>query len=87
MKYKQETWLTLFTMAFFFFFVTPMENILNEPNYTINYTYVYSLNPKGQVSSFKTLELRAAQSLAANLKKAVPAANFFRGSPKINGGT
>ena len=32
-----------------------------------HYLYIDSLNPKGHVSSFKTLELSAAQSLASNL--------------------
>ena len=31
------------------------------------HTYIDSLNPKGQVSSFKTVGMRPAQSLSANL--------------------
>ena len=38
--------------------------------YTVTYTYIDSLNPRGQVSIFKTLEMRSAQSLAANLTNA-----------------
>ena len=34
-------------------------------------TYIYSPNPKGQVSSFKTIELGATQSLATNLMNAL----------------
>ena len=35
--------------------------------YTVTYTYIDSFNPRGQVSIFKTLEMRSAQSLAAKL--------------------
>ena len=47
--------------------------------------YDESLNPKGQVLSLKSLEMRATQSLAANLKKASKMkklkflVNLFRG--------
>ena len=34
--------------------------------YTVTYTYINSLNTRGQVSIFKTLETRSAQSSAAN---------------------
>ena len=38
---------------------------LSEHNfYTFTYTYIDSLSPKGQISSFKTLEMRATQSSA-----------------------
>ena len=35
--------------------------------YSVPYSYIDSLNPKGQVSSLKTLEMSAAGCLAANL--------------------
>jgi hypothetical protein len=65
---------------------------------TVTHIYINSLNQKGKYSSFKTLEIRATQSWAANstntskiqkskIKGAVVVANFFRGSAKINGGT
>ena len=38
--------------------------------YAVTYTYIDSLNPKGQVSIFKILEMRSAQSSAANLMNA-----------------
>ena len=38
--------------------------------YTVTYTYINSLNPRGQVSIFKTLEMRSAQSSDANLTNA-----------------
>ena len=61
-------------------------------------SHLYILNPRGTVSSFKTLEMRDAQSLVENLtnvlnirksliKGAFPVAHFFQGSPKINEGT
>ena len=67
-------------------------------HYTITFTYIESINPQGQVFIFKTLMLRAAQSLVANstnaskirkseIEGAVSVANFLRGLPKINGGT
>ena len=34
--------------------------------YTVNYTYIRSSDPKGFFPSFKTLDLVAVQSLAAN---------------------
>ena len=36
--------------------------VLNPILGTLTYTYIDSSNPKGQVSSFKTLEMRAAKS-------------------------
>ena len=36
-----------------------------------SHLYIDSLNPKGKVSSFKTLEMRAAQSLAAKSTNAL----------------
>ena len=65
--------------------------------YTVTYTFIDSLNSKGKDSSFKTLEMRAAQSLATNSTNAlkirkskiegvVLAADFFRGSPTIKEG-
>ena len=38
--------------------------------YTVTYTYIDSLNPRGQVSIFKTLEMRSTQSSATNLMNA-----------------
>ena len=73
---------------------------VSEPNsfFTVTYTYIDSLNPRGQASSIKTLEMRAAQSSAENLTNAsklqkssicaaISAAKFFRGLAKINEGT
>ena len=73
---------------------------MSESNYfyAVTYTYIYSINTKGQVSSAKTLEMRAAYKLAAKLMNAskfkneksmvaVLAPDFFRRSPKMNGGT
>ena len=65
-----------------YFFVAPMGGITPPYGkstlkclspiffYTVTYTYIDSLNPRGQVSIFKTLEMRSAQSSAANLTNA-----------------
>ena len=66
--------------------------------YTVNYTYIRSSDPKGFFPSFKTLDLVADQSSAANstylskfqkskIYKEKLAADFFGGPPKINRGT
>ena len=66
--------------------------------YIVNYTYIRSSDPKGFFSSFKTLDLVADQSSAANstyalkfrkskIDKEKSAANFFGWPPKINRGT
>ena len=57
-----------------------------EPNSfsTVTYTYIDSLNPRGQVSSFKTLKIRPAQRWAANLTNGSKIKNFrcvFGGHP------
>ena len=65
------------------------------PFYTVIYTYIDSLNQRGQVSSFKTLKMRAAQSLATNLTNVSKIRNLrcsfggklLRGSSKVIGDT
>ena len=63
--------------------------------YTVNYTYIRNSDPKGFVSSFKTVDFVADQSSASNLTyaskfrkskiyKGKSAADFFGGPPKIN---
>jgi hypothetical protein len=63
--------------------------------YTVTYTYIRSSDPKGFFPSFKTLDLVADQSSAANstyasnfrkskIYKGKSAADFFGGPPKIN---
>ena len=62
--------------------------------YTVTYTYIRSSDPKGFFPSFKTLDLVADQSSAANstyasnfqkskIYKGKSAADFFGGPPKI----
>jgi hypothetical protein len=55
----------------------------------MNYTFIRSLDPKGFFPSFKTLDLVADQSSAANLqnfKNQKLVADFFGGPPQINRG-
>ena len=59
--------LTLFPTAYFSFKIH-LEYLSQILVYLVTYKYINSLNPKGQVSSFKTLEMWAAQSSAACLK-------------------
>ena len=70
---------------------------VSDPN-SVNYTYIRNSDPKGFYSSFKTLDLVADQSSAANLTyaskfrkskmyKEKSAADFLDGPPKINRGT
>ena len=64
----------------------------------VNYTYIRNSDPKGFDSSYKTLDLVADQSSAANstyaskfrkskIHKEKSAADFFGELPKINRGT
>jgi hypothetical protein len=104
---RRKQWLTLSGLAFENYvkawggadsappWKTPLESLSPILFYTVTYTHIDSPNLEGQVSSFKLLELGAAQSSKAarrkfgnqKFAKVILADSFFWGQPKINRGT